>query len=69
MRIEENLPYVYKAEIKRKLPDTIEIKVTDAKVAYSLLCEDNTYILLDNNFKVLEKAHKWQRELLSIKQM
>lgn len=51
LRIEENLPYVYKAEIKRKLPDTIEIKVTDAKVAYSLLCEDNTYILLDNNFK------------------
>lgn len=40
LRIEENLPYVYKAEIKRKLPDTIEIKVTDAKVAYSLLCED-----------------------------
>ena len=56
LRIEENLPYVYKAEIKRKLPDTIEIKVTDAKVAYSLLCEDNTYILLDNNFKVLEKG-------------
>ena len=56
LRIEENLPYVYKAEIKRKLPDTIEIKVTYAKVAYSLLCEDNTYILLDNNFKVLEKG-------------
>lgn len=55
-RIEENLPYVYKAEIKRKLPDTIEIKITDAKAAYSLLCEDNTYILLDNNFKVLEKG-------------
>lgn len=56
LRIEENLPYVYKAEIKRKLPDTIEIKITDAKPAYSLLCEDNTYILLDDKFKVLEKG-------------
>ena len=44
-RIEENLPYVYKAEIKRKLPDTIEIIITDAKPSYSLLCDDNTYIL------------------------
>lgn len=55
-RIEENLPYVYKAEIKRKLPDTIEIIITDAKPSYSLLCDDNTYILLDDNFKVLEKG-------------
>mgnify|MGYP000838207476 FL=1 len=55
-RIEENLPYVYKAEIKRKLPDTIEIIITDAKPSYSLLCNDNTYILLDDNFKVLEKG-------------
>ena len=55
-RIEENLPYAYKAQIKRKLPDTIEIKITDAKPTYSLLCEDNTYILLDDNFKVLEKG-------------
>ncbi len=55
-RIEQNLPYAYKAQIKRKLPDTVVITVTDAKPAYSLLCKDKTYILLDDNFKVLEKG-------------
>ena len=55
-RIEQNLPYVYKAQISRKLPDTVVISVTDAKPAYSLRCKDKTYILLDNNFKVLEKG-------------
>lgn len=52
--IEENLPYIYNAEITRKLPDTIEIKITEAKPAYSIKCKDKTYILLDNRFKVLE---------------
>lgn len=55
-KIEQNLPYAYKAEITRKLPDTLVIKITDAKAAYSVLCDDNTYILLDDNFKVLEKG-------------
>ncbi len=63
-RIEENLPYVYKAEIKRKLPDTVVISVTDAKPAYSLLCEDKTYILLDNNFKVLEKGAQMKQGIV-----
>lgn len=52
--LEKNLPYIYTAEIKRKLPDTIEIKIKEAKPAYSVNCEDKTYILLDDNFKVLE---------------
>lgn len=53
-RLEESLPYIYKAEIKRKLPDKIEINITEAKVAYSVKNKDKTYIYLDDNFKVLE---------------
>lgn len=57
--LEQNLPYIYKAEIKRQLPYTIEIHITDATPAYSIKNEDKTFILLDDNFKVLEnKAEK-----------
>jgi hypothetical protein len=56
--IEEQLPYVYNAEIRRKLPDTIQITVTDAKVAYSVKQKDKKYTYLDDNFKVLEKNKK-----------
>lgn len=59
--LEQNLPYIYNAEIKRKLPYTIEIKVTEATPAYSIKNKDKTFILLDDNFKVLEnKAKKAQ---------
>lgn len=53
--IEQRLPYIYNAQIKRKLPYTIEISVTDAIPAYCIKNENKTYILLDDNFKVLEK--------------
>lgn len=52
--LEQNLPYIYNAKIKRKLPDTIEIKITEAAPAYSIKCSDKTFILLDDRFKVLE---------------
>lgn len=59
--LEQNLPYIYNAEIKRKLPYTIEITVTDAVPAYSIKNKDKTYTLLDDNFKVLEtEAEKAQ---------
>lgn len=54
--IEEKLPYVHDAEIKRKLPDKIVITIKDGTAAYSLKQKDKTYILLDDNFKVLEKG-------------
>lgn len=54
--IEEVLPYIYNAEIRRKLPNTIEINVTEAKASYSIRNKDKTYILLDDRFKVLETA-------------
>lgn len=51
--LEQNLPYIYKAELKRKLPYTIEIKITEAQPTYSIKY-DKAYILLDQDFKVLE---------------
>lgn len=48
------LPYIYNAEVKRKLPKTIELIITDGSAAYTIQGEDETYILLDDNFKVLE---------------
>lgn len=56
--LEKNLPYIYNAEIKRKLPYTIEINITEAKPAYSIKNKDKSYILLDSNFKVLEDKAK-----------
>lgn len=56
--LEQNLPYIYNAEITRKLPYTIQIKVTEATPAYSIRNKDKTYILLDDNFKVLENKAK-----------
>lgn len=52
--LEKNLPYIYNAEIHRKIPSTIVITVTDARPSYYIENEDKSFILLDNNFKVLE---------------
>lgn len=63
--LEQNLPYIYNAEITRKLPYTIQIKITEATPKYSIK-QDKTYILLDDNFKVLENnAEKAQGILIS----
>lgn len=50
----KTLPYIYKVNIKKKLPATVQITVTDAVVSYYCQSSDKTYILLDDNFKVLE---------------
>lgn len=52
--LELNLPYIYTAEIKRKLPSTIELVITEAEPSYYIENKDKTFILLDDNFKVLE---------------
>jgi cell division protein FtsQ len=52
--LEESLPYVYKAEITRKLPTTIIVNITETQTIYAVKNEDKTYTLLDENFKVLE---------------
>ncbi|MFR5876624.1 MAG: cell division protein FtsQ/DivIB [Eubacterium sp.] len=53
-KLEENLPYIYNAEIKRKFPSTIVVNITETKTVYSIKNKDKTYTLLDDNFKVLE---------------
>ncbi len=55
--LEKNLPYIYNAEVKRKLPDKIIITVEETQPIYYILNSDEeTYTLLDDNFKVLESA-------------
>lgn len=65
--MEEALPYVYQAKIQRKIPGTIQIKITDATAAYAIRNKDKTYTLLDNRFKVLEVAKKKPQESILIK--
>ncbi|MDE5995749.1 MAG: FtsQ-type POTRA domain-containing protein, partial [Eubacterium sp.] len=52
------LPYVYDVTIKRKLPDTVSIEITEAQPAYMIKNDDKTYTLLDDHLKVLENASK-----------
>ncbi len=54
--LERNLPYIYNAEIKRKLPDKLLINITECEPSYYIINEDETYLLLDDNFKVLETS-------------
>lgn len=56
--LKKSLPYVYNVTFKKKLPSTIEIQITDAEVSYCIRNKDKTYILLDDNFKVLETKAK-----------
>lgn len=55
-KLEKNLPYVYDVKIKKQLSSTVNIEITDAKAEYSIQKEDKTFILLDDNFKVLDNA-------------
>lgn len=54
-KIETTLPYIGEAKIKRKLPDTIEITVTDTKAKYAVL-SDSGYVLFDDEVKVLDDS-------------
>ena len=55
-KLEVNLPYIYDVQIKRKLPSTIVVNITEATNYYAIKDKDTTYILLDDNLKVLEKG-------------
>lgn len=51
--IETKLPYVTNVKVSYKLPTQIKIEVSTASAKYSIKQNDK-YILLDENFKVLE---------------
>lgn len=53
-KLEESLPYIYNAEIKRKLPSTVVVKITETPKVYCVNNGDKTYTYLDDTFKVLE---------------
>ena len=53
-KLEENLPYIYDAEIKRKLPSTIVVNITETPQIYAIKDKNKLFVLLDDNFKVLE---------------
>ena len=66
--IKSSYPYIDSVSIKRKLPATLEITVTDAKVFFAVADSDKKYILLDNKLKVLEKgAAKKPKDAILIK--
>lgn len=62
--LEQNLPYIYNVEVKRKIPSTIELNVTECEPSFCIKNKDKSYILLDNNFKVLEDKAKDKKGIL-----
>lgn len=59
-KITTRLPYIYNVKIKKELPATVKITVTDASAAYAIENGDKTFILADDNYKVLEAAAEEQ---------
>ena len=55
-KLEENLPYIYNADIRRKFPSTINVNITETPKIYSIKNADKTYTLLDDRLKVLENS-------------
>ncbi len=55
-RLCETLPYVYNVNFKKEFPVTLTIEVTDAVPKFSIQQDDKSYILLDDNLKVLEAS-------------
>ena len=53
-KLEENLPYIYSVEFKRKLPSTVVVKITETPQVYYIENADKSYSYLDDTFKVLE---------------
>ena len=55
--IEKLLPYIGNVRVQRKYPSTLKLTVEDTYAAYAL-DEGGGYILLNNEFKVLEVSEK-----------
>lgn len=61
----EQLPYIGKAKIKRRLPATLEIAVTKTSPEFAVMT-DGAYALLDGNGKVLEKGLSFVGENITV---
>ena len=54
-KVIENLPYIYSVDIKRKLPSTVVVTITETPQVYCISNADKSYTYLDDTFKVLEE--------------
>jgi len=61
-KIKEN-PYVEKVEVKRKLPNTLELYITERKIDYQISYSDK-YIYLNNQGYILEINEEKQDALI-----
>ena len=59
------LPYVEKAEIARKFPDIVKIKITESVLAAYIKSEQG-YIGIDKNGKVLEIANENENAVMTL---
>ncbi len=50
----ENLPYIYSVDIKRKLPSTVEVNITQADRLYYIENNEGLYTYIDDNFKTVD---------------
>lgn len=50
----QNLPYIYSVDIKRKLPSTIEVNISEVERCYYIQNSDNLFTYFDDNFKTIE---------------
>ena len=57
----EDLPYIASVKVEFKLPDTLQLKVTQAKEKY-LIVGKGSYLCLDENGKVLSLKKKKAKE-------
>ena len=66
--IEEKLPYVKKATLKRSLPSTLSISVTQASEKYTIYSgKSGNYLILSETFKILGVSHEAKEGLTVIK--
>ncbi len=65
-RIRNKLPFIEKVEFVRTLPDTLKIKVTDAKPYYCYL-QDGVYYNVSKSGWVLEKVKEKQSNVFEIR--
>ena len=64
-RITTKLPYIGSVELKKKVPDTVIIIPKETKATICIKNNDE-YLLLDNNYKLLEKTKKANKKLMAI---
>lgn len=61
-RITTALPYVWKARIGIKLPDTVTIYIEEIEVTYAIKAQDESWWLVSSGGKVIEKAAEGAQE-------